>query len=153
MDCRKDAFLAAARMAPEIYEITRRHGGVCTIGSCTTRPGIVTSVVEECRITLDQRHLDATSVLALEDLIKFMRANDRHVLISGATRDVYRVLKNSGVLVTIQQGADRKNGESNLFLNRPSNPNLSTRDALKRAQQLLGGEKAEVRIFYDPTKK
>jgi hydantoinase/carbamoylase family amidase len=65
MDCRKDAFLAAARMAPEIYEITRRHGGVCTIGSCTTRPGIVTSVVEECRITLDQRHLDATSLAAM----------------------------------------------------------------------------------------
>jgi SulP family sulfate permease len=99
------------------------------------------------------RHLDATSVLALEDLIKFMRANDRHVLISGATREVYRVLKHSGVLDTLQHGADRKNGESNLFLNRPSNPNLSTRDALKRAQQLLGGEKAEVRIFYDPTKK
>lgn len=99
------------------------------------------------------RHLDATSVLALEDLIKFMRANDRHVLISGATREVYRVLKNSAVLTTLQLGANRKNGESNLFLNRPSNPNLSTRDALKRAQQLLGGEKAEVRIFYDPTKK
>ncbi len=99
------------------------------------------------------RHLDATSVLALEDLTKFMRANGRHVLISGATRDVYRVLKNSGVLETIQQGADRKKGESNLFLNRPSNPNLSTRDALKRAQQLLGGEKADVRIFYDPSKK
>jgi len=99
------------------------------------------------------RHLDATSVLALEDLIKFMRANDRYVLISGATRDVYRVLKNSGVLTTIQQGADRKAGESNIFLNRPSNPNLSTRDALKRAQQLLGGEKADIRIFYDPAKK
>lgn len=99
------------------------------------------------------RHLDATSVLALEDLIKFMRANDRHVLISGATRDVYRVLKNSGVLETIQLGADRKAGESNIFLNRPSNPNLSTRDALKRAQQLLGGEKADIRIFYDPAKK
>jgi SulP family sulfate permease len=99
------------------------------------------------------RHLDATSVLALEDLIKFMRANERHVLISGATRDVYRVLKNSGVLTTIQQGADRRKGESNIFLNRPSNPNISTRDALKRAQQLLGGAKAEVRIFYDPTKK
>ncbi len=98
------------------------------------------------------RHLDATSVLALEDLTKFMRANNRHVLISGATRDVYRVLKNSGVLETIQQGADRKKGESNLFLNRPSNPNLSTRGALKRAQQLLGGEKADVRIFYDPSK-
>lgn len=98
------------------------------------------------------RHLDATSVLALEDLIRFMRSDGRHVLISGATRDVYRVLKNSGALPFIQHGADRRNGESNLFLNRPSNPNLSTRDALKRAQQLLGGERAEVRIFYDPAK-
>ncbi|OYV04934.1 MAG: Zn-dependent hydrolase [Verrucomicrobiales bacterium VVV1] len=62
MNRRKDAFLAAAKMAPEIYEITGRHGGVCTIGSCTTKPGIVTSVVAECRITLDQRHLDAESL-------------------------------------------------------------------------------------------
>ena len=37
-------------------------GGVCTIGSCTTKPGIVTSVVEECRITLDQRHLDGPAL-------------------------------------------------------------------------------------------
>jgi hydantoinase/carbamoylase family amidase len=58
MNRRRDALLAAARMSPEIYEIAGRHGGVCTIGSCTTKPGIVTSVVEECRITLDQRHLD-----------------------------------------------------------------------------------------------
>jgi len=62
MNRRRDAFLAAARMSPEIYEITRRHGGVGTIGSCTTRPGIVTSVVEDCRITLDQRHLDAAAL-------------------------------------------------------------------------------------------
>jgi acetylornithine deacetylase/succinyl-diaminopimelate desuccinylase-like protein len=62
MNRRKDAFLAAARMAPVIYEIAARHGGVCTIGSCVTRPGIVTSVVEDCRITLDQRHLDADSL-------------------------------------------------------------------------------------------
>jgi len=60
MNRRKDAFLAAARMGPEIYKIAERNApGVCTIGSCTTKPGIVTSVVEECRITLDQRHLDA----------------------------------------------------------------------------------------------
>ncbi|HEX7632392.1 MAG TPA: hydantoinase/carbamoylase family amidase [Lacunisphaera sp.] len=60
MNRRKDAFLAAAKMSAEIYEIAQRSGnGVCTIGSCTTKPGIVTSVVEECRITLDQRHLDA----------------------------------------------------------------------------------------------
>jgi N-carbamoyl-L-amino-acid hydrolase len=62
MNRRKDAFLAAAKMSPEIYRITDRNGGVCTIGSCTTKPGIVTSVVEECRITLDQRHLDAPAL-------------------------------------------------------------------------------------------
>ena len=88
MNRRKDAFLAAAKMSPEIYRIAERssgtgilpvrsnssevsppqaenpfhYGGVCTIGSCTTKPGIVTSVVEECRITLDQRHLDAPAL-------------------------------------------------------------------------------------------
>ena len=60
MNLRRDAFLAAARMAPEIQDVAARSGeGVCTIGSCTTKPGIVTSVAEECRITLDQRHLEA----------------------------------------------------------------------------------------------
>ena len=63
MNRRRDAFLAAAKMSPEIYRIAERsNGGVCTIGSCTTKPGIVTSVVEECRITLDQRHLDADAL-------------------------------------------------------------------------------------------
>jgi N-carbamoyl-L-amino-acid hydrolase len=63
MNRRKDAFLAAAKMSPEIYKIAERSGnGVCTIGSCTTKPGIVTSVVEECRITLDQRHLDSAAL-------------------------------------------------------------------------------------------
>src|SRR5213082_1269730 len=68
MNRRKDAFLAAAKMSPEIYRIAERSSaspartGVCTIGSCTTKPGIVTSVVEECRITLDQRHLDAAAL-------------------------------------------------------------------------------------------
>jgi hydantoinase/carbamoylase family amidase len=74
MNKRKDAFLAAAKMSPEIYRITERNGGpsrtgkgpsrtgVCTIGSCTTKPGFVTSVVEECRLTLDQRHLDAAAL-------------------------------------------------------------------------------------------
>ena len=65
MNRRRDAFLAAAQMAPEIYRIADRHGGVCTLGSCTTKPGIVTSVVEECRLTLDQRHLDAPALAHL----------------------------------------------------------------------------------------
>jgi hydantoinase/carbamoylase family amidase len=63
MNRRKDAFLAAAKMSSESYKIAERSGnGVCTIGSCTTKPGIVTSVVEECRITLDQRHLDSAAL-------------------------------------------------------------------------------------------
>jgi len=97
------------------------------------------------------RHLDATSVMALEDLILFMRKKGLHLIVSGATREVYRVLKKSGILVTLQAGCDRGAGESNIFLTNPRNPNLSTRAALKRAQQLLGTEKADIRIFYDPS--
>lgn len=96
------------------------------------------------------RHLDATSVMALEDLIRYMRGKGLHLIVSGAPREVYRVLKKSGVLLTLQEGCDRRAGETNLFLGNPRNPNLSTRGALKRAQQLLGTEKADIRIFYDP---
>lgn len=59
MDKRRDALGAAAKLAIEIREIAKRNGGVCTCGRVDTRPGIVTSVVAECDITLDQRHLDA----------------------------------------------------------------------------------------------
>lgn len=99
------------------------------------------------------RHLDATSVMALEDLIYFMRKKGLHLIVSGATREVYQVLKRSGILVTLQVGCNRKTGESNIFLTNPRNPNLSTRAALKRAQQLLGTDKADIRIFYDPTRQ
>jgi SulP family sulfate permease len=99
------------------------------------------------------RHLDATSVMALEDLIRFMRSKGLHLIVSGAPREVYRVLKKSGVLLTLQEGCDRRAGETNLFLTNPRNPNLSTRGALKRAQQLLGTDKADIRIFYDPNQQ
>lgn len=65
MNRRKDAFLAAGKMAQVVYDVTDKHGGVSTIGSCVTRPGIVTSVVAECDITLDQRHIDADALAAL----------------------------------------------------------------------------------------
>ena len=85
MHRRKDAFLAAAKMSPFIYQLAERCGGVCTIGSCTTQPGIATSVVAECRLTLDQRHLDAA---ALERLLWDARdaserfAEDGHVSVT-----------------------------------------------------------------------
>ena len=92
----------------------------------------------------NSRYLDATSVIALEDLIQFVRTHDRDIIVSGASKNVYRVLKNSGIIETV--------GRKNVFLNSPKNPNLSTRYALLRAQELLGTKEAEVRIFYDPTK-
>ena len=88
------------------------------------------------------RRLDATSVMALEELIHFLRSAQRHLIVSGATDDVYRVFSRSGVIDTI--------GKDNIFMHDSSNPNLATRDALKRAQQLLGTKEAEVRIYYDP---
>ncbi|MGB0328289.1 MAG: SulP family inorganic anion transporter [Akkermansiaceae bacterium] len=97
-------------------------------------------------------HLDATSVISLRELIHFVRSKDRHLIICGATRSVYKVLKNSGVLRTLQAGCRREEGETNLFFHAPSNPNISTRDALLRAQELLGTNKAEVKIFYDPAR-
>jgi N-carbamoyl-L-amino-acid hydrolase len=66
MTRRKDAFLAASKMGLESYRIAAHsESGVCTIGSCTTKPGIVTSVVEECRITLDQRHLEGAALATM----------------------------------------------------------------------------------------
>ena len=91
------------------------------------------------------RHLDATSVLALEELLRILRADERHLIVSGASKDVYRVLKNSGLVDVI--------GRENIYPASPTNPNLSTRNALKRAQQILGIKDADVRIYFDPSKQ
>jgi acetylornithine deacetylase/succinyl-diaminopimelate desuccinylase-like protein len=90
MDRRKDAFLAAARMSPEIYEIAKRSGmGVCTIGSCTTKPGIVTSVVADCRITLDQRHLEEEKLATM--YAEAQAASERFAEASGCSVDWERL--------------------------------------------------------------
>ena len=95
------------------------------------------------------RNLDATSVCALEELIKFIREEGRHLIISGASREVYRILRKSGVLSLLQEGCAK--GESNIFLVEPKNPNMSTRRALLRAQQLLGDQKADISIYTTRT--
>ncbi len=91
------------------------------------------------------RNLDATSVFALEELINFTREKGRHLLISGASREVYRILRKSRVLRLLQK--DCVKGESNIFLIEPRNPNMSTRRALMRAQQLLGSKAADISIY------
>jgi hydantoinase/carbamoylase family amidase len=67
MDRRRDALAGAAKLALEIREIAKRagDGAVCTSGSLTTKPGIVTSVVETAEQLLDQRHLKADKLADL----------------------------------------------------------------------------------------
>ncbi len=91
------------------------------------------------------RNLDATSVLALEELITFTREKGRHLIISGASREVFRVLRKSGVYALLQEGCEK--GQSNVFLFEPQNPNISTRKALMRAQELLGTRSADISIY------
>jgi N-carbamoyl-L-amino-acid hydrolase len=67
---RRDAFAAAAKLGLEIRPIATRNGGVCTVGSVVTRPGIVTAVVGECDATLDQRHLEGGALARMLDEAK-----------------------------------------------------------------------------------
>jgi len=90
-------------------------------------------------------HLDATSVLALEELARYMTDHDRILLISEARRDAIRIFRNSGLLDVI--------GRENIFPDNPTNPTLSTSKALKRAMKLLGGQSAEIRIFLGGSHK
>lgn len=65
MSHRKDALGGVSRLHLAVREIAVRHGGVATVGSVTTRPGIVTSVVADAEMTLDMRHLDAGVLAAM----------------------------------------------------------------------------------------
>lgn len=85
------------------------------------------------------RNLDATCALAIEELLGFLRGSGRHLIVSGADREVLRVFRNSGLLAKV--------GPENFFREVPGNPTVSTRHALLRARSLLGETSAHVRIF------
>lgn len=89
-------------------------------------------------------HLDASCALAIEEFVQFARDQGRDVIISGAHREIYRVFRRSGLLEEL--------GRENFFMDTPSNPTQSTRNALKRAQEILGGAEANIRIYVDPEK-
>jgi SulP family sulfate permease len=84
------------------------------------------------------RHLDATTVMALGQLLDYLKSQDRHLLISGVHGDVAAVLKRSGLAQRI--------GLDNLFP-AEENPTLATKKALQRAQELIG-VKPDLRVFY-----
>ena len=87
-------------------------------------------------------HLDATGVMALEELIRYMQEKGRYLILSEAKADLIRVLKNSGMYDLIEA--------RNIFSDDPANPTLSTAKALKRAKEHLGDTEANVSIYVDP---
>lgn len=84
-------------------------------------------------------HLDATSVMALEELVTTMKDLNRTLLVSEARKDAVRIFRRSGLIDVI--------GRENIFPDVPSNPTLSTARALRRAMKLMGGQEADVSIF------
>jgi len=85
------------------------------------------------------RHLDATTVMALESLHEYLKGTGRHLLISGANEEVNQVLVDSGLMEQL--------GPENVFTV-DANPTISTKRALVRATQLLQTRRADVRLFY-----
>ena len=65
MGHRRDALGGASKLHLAVREVAVRHGGVATVGSVKTRPGIVTAVAGEAEMTLDMRHLDASALAAM----------------------------------------------------------------------------------------
>jgi len=87
-------------------------------------------------------NMDATAVMALEELLGYMKKKGRYLLLSEVKADLIRVMKNSGLYDYIEA--------RNIFSDEPSNPTLSTAKALKRARQHLGNANANVSIYVDP---
>ena len=84
-------------------------------------------------------NLDATSCMALEELIKYMNERDRILLVSEVRPDTMRILKNSGLVDIIKT--------RNLFPDEETNPTLSTAKALKRANEIIGDRDTKVSIY------
>lgn len=94
---------------------------------------------------LNAHHMDATSVMALEELLDYLKEKNCHVLLCEVRRDVLRILKNAGVLSRMNR--------KNIFPHTQSNPTLSTAKAIRRAKFLTTGEQAKVTIFADQISK
>ncbi|MGF1452439.1 MAG: SulP family inorganic anion transporter [Opitutales bacterium] len=93
------------------------------------------------------RHLDATTVMALEELVKYMNEQGRYLILSEVRPGVMRVLRQSRLLDFL----NGPGGEPFVFEDTPENPPLSTAQALRRAQELLGHQEANIRIYVKPT--
>jgi SulP family sulfate permease len=86
-------------------------------------------------------NLDATGVIALEELVRHMNQKGRYLILSEVKKDINQVLLRSGLHAYIE--------DRNIFYDDPQNPTLSTAKALKRAKEHLGNTNATISIFVD----
>jgi len=89
-------------------------------------------------------NMDATGVMALEELVRYMNEMGRYLILSEVKDDLVRVLRNAGLYDYIE--------DRNIFRDDPQNPTLSTARALKRAKEHLGDTEANVSIYVDPVR-
>ena len=94
---------------------------------------------------LNAHNMDATSVLALEELLEYLKEKDCHVILCEVRKDCLRILKNSGVLSRMNR--------RNVFPYIPSNPTLSTAKAIRRSKSLIVGGQAKVTIVAEGQKE
>jgi SulP family sulfate permease len=90
-------------------------------------------------------HLDATSVLALEELLDYLKEKNCHILLCEIRKDILRIFRDAGLLPRLNR--------KNLFIDSPSNPTLSIAKAIRRAKELVKGEKAQVTIYAEQMKQ
>ena len=90
---------------------------------------------------LHAHHLDATSVMVLAELDDYLKEKNCHLLLCELRRDLFKILKNSGLLYRMNR--------NNIFPYTASNPTLSTAKAIKRAKILIKGLDARVTIYAD----
>jgi N-carbamoyl-L-amino-acid hydrolase len=65
MHLRRDTLAAAATAALEIREVGIRHGGVTTVGSMRSEPGVITAIAGVTEMMLDLRHLEADALATM----------------------------------------------------------------------------------------
>lgn len=89
-------------------------------------------------------HMDASGVMALEELVRYMNEKGRYLILSEVKADIVKILKNAQIYDYIE--------ERNIFRDQPANPTLSTAQALRRAKEQLGHTDASVSIYVDPVR-
>lgn len=90
-------------------------------------------------------NLDATSVLALEELIRYMKENGRTLLVSEAREQTLKIFNDSGLMDVV--------GRENVFPDDPKNSTLPTAKALRRAREIMHTKDAHISIILGVEKQ